>query len=384
MTVQLLVGDVFERVRGIPDESVDLCATSPPYWGLRSYLADDHPDKPLEMGLEPTLGEHLDRLILLFREVRRVLKPSGVCFVNYGDCYATKPNGRSAAATKAGGNDDRAFRDKPFSTVGPLYGKGDFPKGAHFDASVRRGGGVLKPKDLCLIPARLAIALQEDGWYVRSRIVWGKGNPMPDTRGRDRPSVAHEEILFIAKSERHFYNAAAVALPTSGTAHPRRSYKQPDGWDTTRGEGGHGVNHKAGRGTGKRSETPGLDRGKRAFMHDQATDFTDTRFLRNYEAAPPEVWHINGRPFREAHFATFPPELVDRCIKAGCPEGGVVLDPFGGAGTTGLVAEALGRDSILIELSADYAKIAKRRIVAAHGDCVLMDGVKRGRRGRAA
>ena len=187
-----------------------------------------------QLGLEPTLGEHLDVMVEVFREVRRVLKPTGTVWLNYGDCYAMAPNGRSAAETKATGNDDRAFRDKPFSTVGPIYshehappaggrrGGGNNPSGPVYDPTGgapgggKRGknrgaggenvpagrivaGGILKPKDLCMVPNRLAIALQEDGWWVRSEIVWGKLNPMPESIS-DRPATAHEKIFMLVKS----------------------------------------------------------------------------------------------------------------------------------------------------------------------------------------
>ncbi len=206
MTVAIHIGDVFEQLAMLPADSVDCCVTSPPYWGLRDYGVAG------QIGLEPTLGEHLDVMVRVFDAVRRVLKPEGTLWINYGDCYATKPNGRSAVDTKAAGNDDRTFRDKPFSTVGPIYGAkpgqpfealngsnrrggGNAPAGpvsAVLDREYEKtpragktqnkgnvaaqhgprvvGGGLLKPKDLCMIPNRLAIALQDAGWWVRSGV----------------------------------------------------------------------------------------------------------------------------------------------------------------------------------------------------------------------
>ena len=160
MTVRILIGDVRAMLATLPDESVHCVVTSPPYWGLRDYGIAG------QLGLEPTLGEHLEAMVAVFRDVRRVLRKDGTCWVNYGDCYATSPNGRSAAATKATGNDDRTFRDKPFSTIGPVYDQHYSTPRGHF------AGGYLKPKDLCMIPNRLAIALQDDGWWVRSEIIW--------------------------------------------------------------------------------------------------------------------------------------------------------------------------------------------------------------------
>lgn len=366
MTVEFLTGDVREMLRLVPADSIDCVVTSPPYWGLRDYGVAG------QIGLEPTLGEHLAVMVDVFNEVRRVMKPEATLWLNYGDCYATKPNGRSAADTKAAGNDDRTFRDKPFSTVGPIHPP---ESGQPFPPSIgRRGGGnnfspELKPKDLCMVPNRLAIALQEAGWWVRSEIIWAKPNPMPDSSGKYRPSTAHEKIFMLAKSARYYYDHDAVALKVNGNAHARVSYKTPDNWDTTKGQGGHGTILRSGREKGK---SPGvtpksaadddrLVRAKGSF-HEATVGMVETRYLRNYEPAPAQVWEIASRAFSDAHFATFPPELAERCIKAGCPVGGTVLDPFGGAGTTGLVADRLQRNAILIELNPEYAAIAQRRI----------------------
>jgi DNA modification methylase len=374
MSVRILIGDVRAKLAELPSDHFDCVVTSPPYWGLRDYDVDG------QIGLEPTLGEHLAVMVDVFEHIRRVLKPSGSLWLNYGDCYATAPNGRSAAATKAAGKDDRTFRDKPFSTV----------------------GGKLKAKDLCMIPNRLAIALQEAGWWVRSEIVWGKPNPMPDSSGKYRPSTAHEKIFLLTKTGKASYDFEAVAQPVSGNSHSRvargretygrhtlgdaipederraaRPHKMPDGWNT--GPGAHGDFHPMGREKGKR---PGVTpksapegsnvRAKESF-HATTTGMVETRYLRNYEPAPLKVWEMASQAFPDAHFATFPPELAERCLRAGCPAGGTVLDPFGGAGTTGLVADRLGLDCTLIELNPEYAQIARRRI---EGDAGMFSAVE--------
>lgn len=375
MTVTILTGDVIDMLRTLPADHFGCVVTSPPYWGLRDYGV------PGQLGLEPTLEDHIAAMVRVFDEVRRVLHPAGTLWVNYGDCYATTPNGRSAAETKAAGTDDRAFRDKPFSTI----------------------GGGLKPKDLCMVPARFAIAMQEAGWWVRSEIIWAKPNPMPDSSGVYRPSTAHEKIYMFAKADgSDFYRARDTgevrlrpdltercALITDadrsgprwirlghyydadGVRQDRKTEddgKAPDGWDT--GAGGHGTLHRAGRQKGAKADKQrGHSRRHEGFngRWDQMTreeQSANGRLLHNYEPASPQVWEIATKPFKEQHFATFPPDLVARCLQAGAPPKMPVLDPFGGAGTTGIVADKFGLDCTLIEINPDYVALARRRLAA--------------------
>lgn len=345
--VALHVGDVRQMLAQIEPDSVDCVVTSPPYWGLRDYGVDG------QIGLEPTLGEHLIVMVEVFEAVRRVLKPTGTLWINYGDCYATTPNGRSAADTKATGDDDRTFRDKPFSTI----------------------GGTLKAKDLCMVPNRLAIALQEAGWWVRSEIVWAKPNPMPESI-RDRPATSHEKIFLLSKSSRYWYDAEAVRQVPAETSIGRWSQDIEGQEGSHRANGGaktNGTMKAVGGPRGKQAQTAdsagaaGASSGRRMAGFNERWDEAEHlrgvgRNLRNYEPAPVAVWNIATQPFSGAHFATFPPELAERCILAGCPKGGLVLDPFGGAGTTALVALRHGRRAALIELNTEYAGLSRRRI----------------------
>ena len=365
MTTTVLQGDVLAVLATLPDNHFDCVVTSPPYWGLRDYGVEG------QIGMEATMAEHVEVMVRVMAAVHRVLKPTGTVWFNYGDCYASTPNGRSAADVKAIGNDDRTFRDKPFSTI----------------------QGNLKPKDLTMMPNRIAIALQDWGWWVRSEIFWGKPNPMPESV-HDRPATSHEKIFMLTKSARYFYDAEAVRQPATGNTHSRGSklsppnedmphgrkgwsksienkaagYRTPTGWDTS--SGSHGTIHKNGRTSDRplkvRGSKVASQRHKNSICHTKLdeTPRGEGRNLRNWEPAIPQVWKIATRGFKGAHFATFPPELVERCLSAGCPTGGNVLDPFGGAGTTALVADQMLMDCTLIELSQEYIDITRQRLAS--------------------
>jgi DNA modification methylase len=386
MTVEIIVGDALAELRKMPSDSVDCCVTSPPYWGLRDYGVVG------QLGLEPTLGGHLAVMVELF------LRPEGTCWINYGDCYATKPCGWSAADYKAQGLDDRTFRDKPFSTVGPIYV--DSPRNAD-----RRGncstldgspppdtpgriaaGGYLKAKDLCMVPQRLFIALQEDGWYIRSILPWIKRNGMPESIS-DRPANAVEYVGLLTKSARYWYDAEAVRRAASPNTNARVAQNVDAQAGSLRANGGAKTNGPM-KAVVRNRKSDSLDRGSGvkanqsfenvisgAVLNDRNFRNTDLFFdslsepwgLISDADGTPIALDVTPQAFRQAHFATFPPGLIMPLIRAGCPVGGVVLDPFGGAGTTGMVAARLGRGAVLIELNEEYADIARERIRADLG-----------------
>lgn len=384
MTVDIRIGDCRDLLRAMPAESVHCVVTSPPYWGLRDYGTAqweggdancDHGaervarrnagaqsgvtqegslrDKPRvrcrcgarridrQLGMEATYQEHLAVMVEVFREVRRVLRKDGTLWLNYGDTYASSVNGRSAADVKLLTDDDRTFRDKPFSTV----------------------QGTLKPKDLCGIPWRVAFALQDDGWWLRQDIIWSKPNPMPESI-RDRCTKAHEYLFLMAKSERYWFDQDAIAEPLAYGSVERLSQ------DVGSQEGSDRV---PGKTNGKmkavyKERYTGQSTKDYAASKAQDASATKQRIVDRILAGEivnrnrRSVWTIATQPFSEAHFATFPPALIEPCILAGCPKDGTVLDPFGGAGTTGLVADRLGRNAILLELNPTYAEMARRRI----------------------
>ena len=367
-------GDCRSVLAELPDESVHCVVTSPPYWGLRDYGVGG------QLGLEPTPEEYVANMVGVFREVRRVLRNDGTLWLNLGDSYATgagsvgdRPGGGKQGDAWNGHRGSRGGSSKQPHTgnaIGPATQPNRLPLPG------------LKAKDLVGIPWRVAFALQADGWYLRSDIIWAKPNPMPESV-TDRPTKSHEYLFLLSRSPRYYYDAEAVKEPSIGTtAHltgagllvpgqtpqggNRQRYKMPDGWDT--GAGGHGSYHRNGR---EKGAPPDKQRASAA-ASSAATErrmggFNDRWDASEASGAAPlgrnlrTVWTIATQPYPGAHFATFPAKLAEPCIKAGCLEGGVVLDPFAGSGTTGMVAQSLSRRAVLIDLNGDYLLQAMKR-----------------------
>jgi len=336
--IKILQGNCLDVLKDLPEQSVNTCITSPPYWGLRDYgtaeweggdeICDhqgeimethhisDSKEKPREfykkqcgkcgairkdsqLGLEDTPEEFVESLVKVFREVKRVLRDDGTVWLNLGDSYSSGGRTTTTNQTLRG--------DKDYGVTRPKPSKG------------------IKPKDLIGIPWRVAFALQSDGWYLRQDIIWHKPRPMPESV-KDRCTKAHEYIFLLSKNVKYYFDNESIKEDAVGN------------------NPGNKTKHRA---VGQSfSETK------------NNIDKISAVSKRNKRS----VWTVATKPFKGAHFATFPPDLIEPCVLAGCPENGTVLDPFGGAGTTGLVAQQHNRDSILIELNPDYIEIAKERL----------------------
>lgn len=301
-TFEIKLGDCLQSLKPMPDQSVHCCVTSPPYFALRDYGVDG------QIGLETNPDEYVAKLVEVFREVRRVLRDDGTLWLNIGDSYASGGRAYRAPDAKDGKNGSVTGSFRPADPEG------------------------IKPKDLIGIPWMLAFALRSDGWYLRQDIIWHKPNPMPESV-RDRCTKAHEYVFLLSKSERYFFDSEAMKEPSNGW---------PIGGAKTRGKTGYASASGAGK----------------APQRDSYGGLGGDGKTRNRRS----VWTVATRPYKGAHFATFPPALIEPCILAGCPVGGTVIDPFGGSGTTAGVALAHGRNAILCELNPDYANLVPDRI----------------------
>lgn len=378
--MRLLLGECRAVLRDLPAGSVDCVVTSPPYWGLRSYPSAEalwggepfhcehnfgepllhgqrgrqggssvgqpgepwargvHPRETArkatggricalcggwwgQLGLEPSIALYLEHIGEVFREVYRVLSPTGVLWVNMGDCYACARNGRPADGILRGrGQEDRTFRDKPFTTsaVGPDGARG------------------IPEKNLVGMPWRLAFALQDAGWILRADVIWAKKNPLPESV-HDRPAKAHEYLFLFSKRKRYWFDADSVREPS-------RYSVSSEVYEAARGKSWHDHGDDLGIGQSQGGA-------KARFAHPNG------RHLRS-------VWWLASEPTRHAHFATYPVALVRPCVRAGCPPGGVVLDPFMGTGTTGIAALSEGRRFLGIEIDPTSYQFAGERLAA--------------------
>lgn len=322
-------------LKTLPEESVNTCVTSPPYWGLRDYKVEG------QLGLEKTPEEYVVKLVAIMQEVRRVLRDDGTLWLNLGDSYSSQPGQR---VQKTAIRDDVVGWKQSTNRGSALVGSRSAPG--------------LKPKDLVGVPWMVAFALRTDGWWLRSDVIWAKANCMPESV-TDRPTRSHEFLFLLTKSAHYHYDHEAIKEPASeadwesriGRANlnnkllptdeingirPRVKYT-PNGKDKQRG---HSRRHDGFN-----------DRWDEMERHEQCNGMRNKR----------DVWTVAPANFKEAHFAVFPPELIKPCILAGCPVGGTVLDPFFGSGTTGMVSIELGRNCIGIELNEDYVKMAEAR-----------------------
>ena len=323
---QIINSDCLSGLKQIPDGSVNCCVTSPPYFGLRNYGVEG------QIGLEPTPEIFISNLVEIFQEVKRVLRDDGTLWLNLGDSHSHGG---------CGSRDTERW---------PKQSRND-----HMPIHQKKNTGC-KPKDLLMIPARVAIALQADGWYLRSDIIWHKKNAMPESV-TDRPTHCYEHIFLLAKSEHYYYDADSIKEKRTSNE-DARTFR---GGAYTKGET---IDNSEG---GKRKVVGNIRIDKQkghGRRHDGFNDRWDkseddqTPILRNKR----DVWTVATKPCKEDHFATFPPELIRPCILAGCPEGGIVLDPFMGAGTTALVALQERRNYLGFELNPEYIKIANKRL----------------------
>jgi DNA modification methylase len=334
---KIIQGDCLEVLKTLPDESVDCCITSPPYFGLRDYGVEG------QIGLEGNPESFVLKIVEVFREVRRVLKSDGTLWLNLGDTYSA---------------------DRWSETPSTMNKNRD----GHRSIAPKKNSG-LPPKNLIGIPWRVAFALQADGWVLRQDIIWAKPNPMPESV-TDRCTKAHEYIFLLSKSSVYHYDSDSIREPLAPSSIARLAQDIENQKGSVRVPGKTNGPMKA---VVKKSLPEGQanlgkfrDRERKSW-HDHKNDLQVGNRINKWVSYPEgrnkrSVWNIPTAPFAEAHFATFPENLIVPMVKAGCPLGGVVLDPFMGAGTAALVAQKLARHYVGIELNPEYIKIAQKRL----------------------
>ena len=321
----IINGNSLEVLKSLPDNSIDCCVTSPPYYALRDYGCDG------QIGLEETPEKYIESLCDVFSEVRRVLTPEGTLWLNIGDSY----NGNKVGNTEV-------VKNKKVSE------SNDFHK--------KLWGGA-KPKDLIGIPWMLAFALRSQGWYLRQDIIWHKPNPMPESV-TDRCTKSHEYIFLMSKSQKYYFDYEAIQEPCADQS--RTNYacgNRTNGINKDRNDNDFGERSKNWKPRTKNCQYDGQK--PNSFHLSRENGEPDKEY---YVRNKRDVWSVNVKPCSEAHFATYPFELIKPCILAGCPENGIVLDPFMGSGTTAIVARSLNRNYLGVELNPEYIKIAHRRL----------------------
>jgi len=327
--IKILQGNCIDKIKEIENNSIDCVVSSPPYFGLRDYGVNE------QFGLEKTYQEYIANTIKVFETFKPKLKDTATIWWNVGDSYSS---GKRTSTTNQSLRGDKN------------YGVTRTP--------VQNG---IKEKDLLMIPNRVAIALQDAGWYIRSEIIWHKPNPMPESV-RDRPTSCHEKIWLITKNKKYYYDHESIKEPITDTTAIRLLQKNIENQKgSLRGNGGMKSNGNM-KAMGRKKFDKNMGGSGTSFVDHSGYKKADGTYMINPTRNKRNVWTITTKPFKDAHFATFPKDLIEPCIKAGCPEGGVVLDPFGGSGTTGIVAALNNRNAILIELNQNYIDIANKRI----------------------
>jgi DNA modification methylase len=390
--IKLHNGDCLEVLKTLEPESINCCVTSPPYYGLRDYgipptewpeiefypmpgmPAIKIPAQRCCLGLEKDPVSFIGHCVYVFRDVSRVLRDDGTLWLNLGDSY------HGGGSTTKNGQNTRLYESK--STLQSKHTEGSCNR-----RPKPRGYPGYKPKDLIGIPWKVAFALQADGWYLRQDIIWSKPNPMPESV-KDRCTKAHEYIFLLSKSSKYYYDHEAIKESCSPKTNNRTSKSEikriaelrAAGASTSCGSGRKSAKVHTMDGMVKQNESfenacclPVECRNKRSVWtiedHNSLIQWlseTNPELLKEYFDTTSDVWTVATKPFKEAHFATFPPDLIKPCILAGCPEGGTVLDNFSGAGTVGKVSKENGRNFIGIDIKSDYLKMSEKRIEKAN------------------
>ncbi len=340
---QIIKADCIEGMKALADNSIDCVVTSPPYYALRDY------EVPGQIGMEETPEAFIAKLVLVFEQVRRVLKEDGTIWVNMGDTYW-------AGKGKSGQSYSKQYQNERYNGGRSFNGSQHQVAGKGVTRPNDGKSEIYKPKDLIGIPWMLAFALRSSGWYLRQDIIWHKPNPMHESV-TDRCSKAHEYLFMLSKSSKYYFDSLSIKQPVKISTTQRLSQDVENQKGSERAVGKTNGRMKAV--SGNKERKPGSARG---CPEGSGSNVSSHVPWEGYLANKRSVWTVATKPFKEAHFATFPPELIIDCIKAGCSPGGIVMDPFMGAGTTALVSQKLGRNYIGFELNQKYIDIAEKRL----------------------